>query len=73
MDKVNKQVEENRCPLCSDVNQCSVESGDCWCFNTKFPIELNERLPEELVGKVCICQKCVEKYKRHSNLSESQL
>ncbi|WP_125660120.1 cysteine-rich CWC family protein [Paenibacillus baekrokdamisoli] len=63
MDNENKHVDESRCPLCGCVNQCSVESGDCWCFHTTVPQELQDRVPAELRGRVCICRICVEEFK----------
>ncbi|WP_282942123.1 cysteine-rich CWC family protein [Paenibacillus sp. RC67] len=51
------------CPFCGNENECSVETGDCWCFHTKIPQELRDQIPDELRGKVCICRKCVEEFK----------
>lgn len=53
---------EKLCPLCGSVNNCGVKSGDCWCFHTKVPIKLREKVPNDLKGKACICQKCVNDY-----------
>jgi hypothetical protein len=61
--KEDKYVDERRCPLCSYVNHCSVENGDCWCFHTGVPQELRDRIPAELRGRACICRKCVEQFK----------
>lgn len=55
--------EADRCPLCNEWNQCGIDSGDCWCFHLKVPMELRERIPKELKGKACICQKCVESFR----------
>ncbi|MBE1442151.1 cysteine-rich CWC family protein [Paenibacillus sp. OAS669] len=51
-----------RCPLCGGVNECSVGSGDCWCFHTKVPQALRDQITAALRGQVCICRKCVEAY-----------
>lgn len=56
------QVNEDRCPICNSSNQCSVKSGDCWCFHKKVPQALRDRVPEALQGRACICQKCVEEF-----------
>jgi len=62
MNHNNSQVYDESCPLCGATNECGVHSGDCWCFHTKVPQELRDRIPAELKGKVCICRNCVEKY-----------
>lgn len=62
MDINNGHVNERHCPLCNEVNHCGAENGDCWCFHTEIPIELQERIPIELREKACICQKCVEAF-----------
>lgn len=59
----NSRINDKICPLCGSMNQCGVHSGDCWCFHTKVPSELRERIPVELRGKACICKTCVEQYK----------
>ncbi|MEK5255621.1 MULTISPECIES: cysteine-rich CWC family protein [unclassified Paenibacillus] len=65
MDIKNKQVEQRYCPLCKELNYCGADSGGCWCFHTEIPAELLERVPLELRGKACICQRCVEAFKKH--------
>lgn len=56
------RLDERLCPLCERENHCSVQSGECWCFHTKVPQELLDRIPVELRNKVCICSKCVEEF-----------
>ncbi|ULL19682.1 hypothetical protein DVH26_08615 [Paenibacillus sp. H1-7] len=48
--------------MCGSANLCRVESGDCWCFHTKVPLELRNRIPADQRGKACICRKCVEEF-----------
>jgi hypothetical protein len=67
LDIKNKQVEERYCPLCKKLNQCGADSGNCWCFHTEIPKELLERGPIELRDKACICQSCVEAFKKHES------
>ncbi|MFC5701486.1 cysteine-rich CWC family protein [Cohnella faecalis] len=53
------------CPICGGSNFCAMEAGTasqgCWCFETKFPKELLDRVPEELRDKACICRSCAER------------
>lgn len=65
MDIKNKQVEQRYCPLCKELNYCGADSGGCWCFHTEIPAELLERVPLALRDKACICQRCVEAFKKH--------
>jgi hypothetical protein len=59
-------LEPTRCPLCGQVNQCAMEaertSGvkqpPCWCTDLKFDRELLEQLPDQALGKTCICPAC---------------
>ncbi|WP_081824473.1 cysteine-rich CWC family protein [Paenibacillus sp. UNC451MF] len=68
MIQLNSEIKRERsCPFCGGENKCSVESGDCWCFHTKVPQELRDRIPAELRGQVCICRKCVEEFKNEQH------
>ena len=62
------EVKKGICPLCGRENNCSYAKGlfheGCWCETTEVPMELRERIPEELRGKSCICKECVMEYKR---------
>ncbi|MFE5318940.1 cysteine-rich CWC family protein [Paenibacillus sp. NPDC056579] len=62
MDNEIQHVNERICPMCGSANLCRVESGDCWCFHTKVPLELRNRIPADQRGKACICRKCVEEF-----------
>ncbi|WP_256760293.1 cysteine-rich CWC family protein [Cohnella sp. WQ 127256] len=68
----NKHVDGKHCPLCGSHNQCSVESGDCWCFHKKVPLELRDRIPKELRGKVCLCRKCVEQFNAQQSCCDTE-
>jgi hypothetical protein len=53
------------CPLCGNPNECAqaVSSGmeaDCWCMHVVIPAEVLARIPEDKLGKVCICRLCAE-------------
>ena len=49
-----------RCPLCGEPNECGVAAGKstCWCWSAEVPAEALARVPEELRGKICVCEKC---------------
>jgi hypothetical protein len=49
-----------RCPLCGDQNACGMAAGEgsCWCFSTKIPADVLERVPAEARDKVCVCEAC---------------
>ncbi|WP_084545981.1 cysteine-rich CWC family protein [Marinomonas profundimaris] len=54
-----------RCPFCHEHNDCSVQSDQaCWCFNTHVPSGLLALLSEGDVNRACVCQQCIEKYRR---------
>jgi prepilin-type processing-associated H-X9-DG protein/prepilin-type N-terminal cleavage/methylation domain-containing protein len=59
----------NQCPLCGGANECQLCSpaaykGSCWCARVEIPGELLVRVPENFRNRACICQKCVEKFRR---------
>jgi hypothetical protein len=49
-----------RCPLCGEHNACGMAAGagSCWCFSTKVPADVLERVPQEARDKVCVCEAC---------------
>jgi hypothetical protein len=53
------------CPLCGNPNACSQAGcsgakADCWCMSVVIPTQVLAKVPEDKLGKVCICQKCAE-------------
>ncbi|WP_371825250.1 cysteine-rich CWC family protein [Paenibacillus soyae] len=54
----------DRCPICGGSNDCgavkSNQPADCWCFHTKIPRQLLERIPPSERGKRCVCRSCAE-------------
>ncbi|MCR8641653.1 cysteine-rich CWC family protein [Paenibacillus sp. N1-5-1-14] len=64
--EVHNKIDEKKCPLCGEHNECGVRDGNCWCFHLKVPMELREQIPAEQRGKVCICKKCVEEFNSQS-------
>lgn len=60
------KVKQNICPICGRPNNCAFEKGlahgGCWCEKVEVPKELRERVSEELRGKACICEACVNEY-----------
>ncbi len=53
---------EQICPLCGGDNQCAMASElaveNCWCVAVSIPPEILASVPEEAVGKRCICPRC---------------
>jgi hypothetical protein len=51
-----------RCPLCGNANDCGAAAGkgDCWCWSAVIPDEAIARVPEDLRGKICVCQRCAQ-------------
>ncbi|WP_188724940.1 cysteine-rich CWC family protein [Lentibacillus populi] len=49
--------------MCHKPNNCGVnnQEKDCWCTTVDFPTELFSKIPEEDLGKICICMDCVRK------------
>jgi hypothetical protein len=56
----------SECPLCRENNHCAIEAGEepetCWCMSVAIPPQLLEA--DSTNKEVCICQKCIEKYKK---------
>jgi hypothetical protein len=63
----NPGVEASKCPLCGGPNQCALAADpsatQCWCDTEKFPRELLAQIPAKAVGRTCICQKCLTRYR----------
>jgi hypothetical protein len=59
-----------RCPLCGEPNQCAVaadpEATECWCESEIFPQDLLQRVPENAVRRVCICQRCITEHNKEN-------
>jgi hypothetical protein len=64
-------LEPARCPLCGRPNRCALAADpnatECWCDSKVFPRNLLERIPEDALNRVCICQKCLEEQKESAN------
>jgi hypothetical protein len=54
------------CPFCKKENKCEahIPNNNCWCNHIKVPVDLREYIPDELKMKACICQDCVEFFKK---------
>jgi hypothetical protein len=50
------------CPICGQDNNCQHGQGRCWCETVKVSRQLLELVPEDKMGKVCICKSCIEKF-----------
>ena len=59
-------VSPQNCPLCGQPNQCAMEvqlatgiqQPPCWCTQVQFPKDLLARVPEQALGKACVCAAC---------------
>lgn len=60
MNNKESKFDDQRCPICGNLNRCSVESQECWCFHTNVPQGLIDQIPVEVRGKACICRNCIE-------------
>jgi len=57
------KTDDSICPLCQKLNRCDVNSSaGCWCMNTRVPQALLNRIPTQLQGVSCVCNKCIERY-----------
>jgi prepilin-type N-terminal cleavage/methylation domain-containing protein/prepilin-type processing-associated H-X9-DG protein len=59
----------DKCPLCGAANECQLCSpaaykGQCWCARVEIPERLLSCVPENFRNRACICQGCVEKFRR---------
>lgn len=53
-------IDPTRCVLCGADNECGVArgKGTCWCFSTRIPDAVLERVPPELRDRACVCERC---------------
>ena len=56
-------LANHTCPLCGGANQCApAKAGtfdvECWCTRVPISPQALARVPEELVGKACLCPRC---------------
>jgi len=49
-----------RCPVCTQANDCGMARGEstCWCFEAVISPTALDAVPEEALGKICICRRC---------------
>jgi hypothetical protein len=66
-----KDFDLSRCAICGEPNQCAVatdpDATECWCESAIFPHNLLERVPQEAVGRVCVCQRCIENHNKKND------
>lgn len=64
------KIEKGKCPICGKDNACAAVKGTdpakCWCMTAKIPKGLLQTIPDELRNQSCVCQTCVDKYKKES-------
>ena len=60
LDVSTGKLDPSRCPLCGQTNQCGMAAGatSCWCFDTKIPADVLEKLPPEARELACVCRAC---------------
>jgi len=51
-----------RCPLCGEPNGCGAAAGKgvCGCWSALVSAEAIARVPEDMRGTVCICERCAQ-------------
>ncbi len=60
---MNATINQNQCPLCQQSNLCGVNGkAACWCVSSDIRPELLAQVPQELSGKSCVCQQCIDKF-----------
>jgi hypothetical protein len=62
MNRSVNSVDNRRCPLCGNANQCGMATGQekCWCFTAIISGEVLARVPEQARDLACICEKCAK-------------
>ena len=57
----NPDLDQSRCPLCGESNECGMAAGrdECWCSSVTIEKATLDRLPEAARGVVCVCARCV--------------
>lgn len=57
----NPGLDQSRCPLCGESNECGMAAGrdECWCTTVTIETATLDRLPEAARGVVCVCPRCV--------------
>lgn len=62
------EVNPGNCPICGNDNRCGNIAGKahgaCWCSKAFFPEEIFALVPPDQRRKACICQSCLEKFKK---------
>lgn len=65
-------IEKGKCPICGKNNQCAAVKGEdpksCWCMTANVPKDLLKTIPNELRNQSCVCQSCVESFKKNGKL-----
>lgn len=65
------------CPVCEKPNACALAAtGDmdapCWCRTAKVPRRLLAKLPEEDRNTRCVCQACIDGFRRAPTIPDSE-
>ncbi|WP_082380934.1 cysteine-rich CWC family protein [Bacillus sp. CHD6a] len=53
-------MDKFSCPICNKDNNCKVDEVNetCWCMSLTIDHKVLDKVPKELLGKQCICEKC---------------
>ena len=67
MDSVTRpKIDTAVCPLCGQPNNCAMAADpsatQCWCGDLKFPQELMDQVPENVIHQTCICRNCFDRF-----------
>lgn len=66
------KIDDQYCPLCQQSNHCGInKTTPCWCTTTNISRELLSKVPEQLSGKACVCQQCIEKFNQATIINKS--
>jgi hypothetical protein len=66
----DERIDPRRCPLCGQDNACGMAAGcaTCWCFETKIPRAVLDRVPAPAQGVACVCRTCASEGKEGAKL-----
>lgn len=66
---MKNNIDSTICPLCEQSNCCDVDSSmGCWCMNTHVPEALIAKIPKNLKDISCVCNQCIVRYQKASEL-----
>lgn len=64
----DKVINVEKCPICTGSNACcrveEAPPNNCWCYEIEFPQAIFELVPDEQIGKSCICKNCLNSFEK---------